>query len=134
MRRLNLSLIPQQRAVLNSAAEGRRIRSAAISLYSVGLLCLGVALLAPHAHSGDGGSFFEVARASRWDQPGDWMAVWCSLKIILMCMGTILVLIGVGVWSRIIRVKVFGTAMLLVCAIPAAGVVIGAYYLVKALL
>lgn len=120
--------------MLNSAVERRRIRGAAISLYSAGLLCLGVGLLAPYTHYWDGRSFFEVARASRWDQPGDWMAVWCSLKIILLSVGSLCVVAGIGAWLRITRWRAFGITVMLICAMPAAGFLLGAYYLVKALL
>lgn len=51
-----------------------------------------------------------------------------------MCVGSICVVAGIAAWLRINRWKSFAVAMLLVCAVPAAGLLLGAYYLVKALL
>jgi hypothetical protein len=117
-----------------SAERGRQIQGGVISLYSTGLLLMAAVLLSPDALYWEGQTFFEVARSSPWERWWDWLAAWCSIKIILLSLGATFVIAAVGLWLRVVRWRTLGTVVLLLGALPLAGLWMGAYYLVKALL
>ena len=117
-----------------SAERNRWIQGGTISLYSAGLLLIAVVLLSPDASYWEGRTFFEVARSSAWERWWDWLAVWCSLKIILLSLGVTFVIGAIGLWLRGARWRTLGTTVLLLGILPVAGLWLGAYYLVKALL
>jgi len=64
----------------------------------------------------------------------DWLAVWCSVKIILLSLGLIFVIGALGLTLRVVQCRKLGTLVLLLGILPAAGLWLGTYYLVKALL
>ena len=117
-----------------SAERDGRIQGSMISLYSAGLLLMALVLLSPDASYSEGRTFFEVARASPWERWWDWLAAWCSVKIILLSLGATFVIGAVGLWLLDARRRTLGTVVLCLGTLPAAGLWLGAYYLVKALL
>jgi hypothetical protein len=113
----------------HAEASGHRVR---LALATLGFLCL-VFLIPPPSYLG-GRSFVEVARASEWHQWGDWLAAWCSLRIVLLNLAlfglVVLVIIVLTLWERVNLARI----LLLATIVPGAGVLMGFYYLVKALL
>jgi hypothetical protein len=79
-------------------------------------------------------SFFAVARQSLWSHFADWSAAWCSVKIVLLGIGVLLMLDSFG--SLMIRMKndVFGVGLLCLGVFPALLTMFGCFELVKALL
>ena len=100
----------------------------------VGLLLLAVVFLTPHGGQFESRSFYQVARDSTWQNWGEWPAAWCSVKIILLCLGLALLLL----WIALLLMNFGRTALswlILCCAVaPGLGILLGLYFLVKALL
>ena len=103
-------------------------------MYATGVYLLTIVVLSPHAHSWEGGSFFKVAHESPWDRWWDWAAAWCSVKIILLSLGVLLLVRALGTWLKILDRELVGNAILRLSAAPCLGLALGSYYLVKALL
>ena len=109
-------------------------------LRQVGLLCLiGMCLLAVVLFSPDAGqnqhtSFIKVASASRWGDPGDLAAAWCSAKVILLCVGLSLLIESAGTLLALMRRKYLALTVFVLQVVPLAGFLAGGYCLVKALL
>jgi hypothetical protein len=98
--------------------------------YFVGLCCLTIVFLSPHAGYLDGVSFFSIARSSPWERWGDWPAAWCSLKVIFLSLGVFLVLSALG--SLFSARKMPAKVVLTLISAPVAGFWLGLYYLIKA--
>ena len=80
------------------------------------------------------GAFLAVATYSSWQRPFEWAAAWCSVKIILLA---ILLFLSIDAFTNIcIRLKYYKLAFLLYCteSISILGLLVGVYYLLKALL
>jgi hypothetical protein len=114
--------------------EERIFKHGSILLLAGGsLVCL--AFLSPNAPGASpDSSFFKVAISAHWGKFMDLTAAWCSLKIIIFCLGMFLVIESIGtILSLLRRTK---TAMMIYCLhlIPCLGILIGSYCLIKALL
>jgi len=101
--------------------------------YFIGLCCLTIVFLSPHAGYLDGESFFNIARSSPWERWGDWPAAWCSLKVIFLSLGVFLVLRALGGLLRLSARKIPGKVILTLTGAPIAGLSLGLYYLIKSL-
>ena len=111
-----------------------RLRRRWLLLYVLGLYLLAVVFLSPHAGYQEGRSFLEVARSSPWDRWWDWAAAWCSLKLILLSLGVLLLVAACWVLLRGRKPKWLADAILFSSAVTGVGFGLGLYYLVKALL
>jgi hypothetical protein len=129
MRLLPLTVTPSKCAE-QTTWPGRRI----LVLYFTGLYLLAVVFLSPHAGYREGRSFFIVAQSSPWNQWWDWPAAWCSVKIILLSTGAFSVLAALWMLLKILNRQSLARMIRFLSAAPGLGVLIGIYYLVKALL
>jgi ABC-type Fe3+ transport system permease subunit len=119
--------------MLNATQEEERLKRRTFLFFFLGFLLLAVALLTPQGGSLEGRSMYQVAWASPWQHFFDWPAAWCSVKIILLCLGLALVLVYL---ARLLRN--FGRPALawfiLGCSIlPGAGLLAGFFLLLKAI-
>ena len=64
----------------------------ATRFFSLGVFLLLMVVLVPDAGQMVHKSFFAVAKDSSWNQPLDWAAMWCSVKIILLSISIFFVL------------------------------------------
>ncbi len=104
-------------------------------LYFIGLVLIVAALNAPHAGSEQGKSLFEVAHTSTWSQLGDWAAAWCSLKIMTIGVGALLIAIGLVVLLMLLGRRGAALGVFLAGALVATlGFGTGLFYLLKAVL
>ena len=71
---------------------------------------------------------------STWRQLYDWPAAWCSVKIILLSLGLLLVIDATESFLALVRFKSVALFVLYLQVIPALGILAGSYYLIKALL
>ena len=108
-------------------------QSAILLLLGIALIIL-VAIVPNFDGHLAGNSFYKIAVSSSWRKPLNLPAAWCSFKLMLLCLGLFLVIESVGtalaVWKR-------KTAALLVYwlhLVPSLGLLIGGYFLMKALL
>jgi hypothetical protein len=106
-----------------------------ISFFCIaGLLLLVVVFFAPDTTNRPGLGFFKTAKMSTWHALFDWPAAWCSVKIILLSIGLFLVIDAIGSLLALIRFKSLALSVFLLHIVPAAGILFGSYYLLKALL
>lgn len=103
------------------------------------LLACGAALLAivfytPNIGSVRGASFLQIALSAQWSQWFDWVAAWCSLKIILFNMGVLALCLAFGVLLDLLDRERRSERLLAVVLLPILGTWVGGYYLLKALL
>lgn len=109
-------------------------------LRQIGLFCIaGFCLLAfvfctPNFADQSGLAFFETAKVSTWRELYDWPAAWCSLKIILLSLGLFLLIDAIGTLLALVRFKSLALTVFLLHIVPGCGLLIGSYYLLKALL
>ncbi len=102
-----------------------------LCLLGTGFSCLVFFAPDPGLHFG---SFFAIAAQSAWGNWLDLKAAWCSLKIVLFCLGLLLALDSLGmIFLRRRREDLFWGAFLLQCA-ASCGLVAGGFFLLKALL
>jgi hypothetical protein len=100
----------------------------------IGLILLLVVFLTPHAGSVQGRSFFKVASQSAWQDLWEWSAVWCSVKIILLCFGAFsLVLALSAIWMHYMAPRFVGWVLVLLSGGAFVGLVLGLYQLAKAI-
>jgi hypothetical protein len=81
-----------------------------------------------------GWAFFHVARGASWQDFGDWSAAWCSLKLILACVALFLILDSLGTLLMRVGWKTLGQYTFYFILVPSLGLMLGIYYLLKALL
>lgn len=99
----------------------------------MGLFLLGVVFLTPYNGFISGNSFLRIAQNSQWFQPGDWIAAWCSLKIMLLSGAGICLLLSVEETLLFMRRISMANLLILTLLVPMMGLATGFYYLVKAL-
>ena len=75
-----------------------------------------------------------MAEASPWDRWWDWAAAWCSVKIILLSLGTGLVLAALAILLTLLHRESVARAVLLLLVAPLTGFCVGVFFLVKAVL
>jgi len=99
----------------------------------IGLWLVAVVFLLPNGGKVAGKSFLEGALATNWRNWGDWPAVWCSLKMILLSLGVFAIFISVGIFLMVFERINLARLILLSTVAPGLGFLIGLFYLVKAL-
>jgi ABC-type Fe3+ transport system permease subunit len=125
----------QSRSITEKMARQRAPNSRHVMLlYTIGLYLLAVALLTPYSGYLDGKSFFEVAKASPWNQFWDWPAAWCSLKVIFLSAGLFLLTGSLGLFLSSVQRKSAAQAMQFLSLVPLLVFCLGLFYFVKALL
>ncbi len=112
----------------------QEIKRKAALFCAVGVCLLGFALFAPDPGQHPGLGFIQVARHTSWHRALDWEAAWCSLKIILLCLGLCLIIESLGTWLMKIGHVLMGVYIYLLHVVPVVGLIAGSYYLVKSLL
>ena len=80
------------------------------------------------------GSFFKIATSSTWGKLFDRTAAWCSFKIILFSLGLFLVIDVLGTILLVSKHKNLAWMAYALHLAPCLGVLLGGYYLIKALL
>jgi hypothetical protein len=99
----------------------------------IGLGLFGIAFFAPDAGA-HRGAFFNVAMQTAWQNPLDWPAVWCSVKIILLSIGLFLLIESMGTILAVKKYKSLALSVFSMQAVPLLGFLFGGFYLVKSLL
>jgi hypothetical protein len=100
----------------------------------VATFLLAVVILVPDAGRPIGQSFFSVAMASSWRDPGDLAAAWCSVKIVLLSVSLIFMTDCVSKVMEALRKEALAVTASFTGLIPFMGLFVGIYELVKALL
>jgi hypothetical protein len=106
-------------------------------LYSfcvLGLCLIGIVFFTPNPADQPRWAFFQVAKMSTWRQLYDWPAAWCSLKIIVLSLGLFLVIDAIGSLLALRGLKSMALSVFFLHIVPCLGILVGGYYLVKALL
>ena len=105
-----------------------------IRLFLIGGCVLATVFLAPDAGHEHHRSFLAVALDSLWSRFADWPAAWCSMKILLLGTGVLLVLDAAGNLAIRLRMEFLGLGLLCLGIVPVLLLIFGSYELVKALL
>ena len=66
-----------------------------VNFFVIAVFFLSVVFLTPDAGSRAGRSFFDGAMATNWRVMGDWLAAWCSIKIMLYSMAGLFLLLSI---------------------------------------
>jgi hypothetical protein len=114
-------------------SEDRDLRYS-LNFLAIAMVFLGVVYLTPHAGSGWGQSFFAGARSTEWQNFGDWLAAWCSIKIILFSIAGFFLLLSFEEILLYFRRHKVANLLILILALPVTGFGVGFYYLVKSVL
>jgi hypothetical protein len=105
----------------------------AVRLGLFGLALAGVGLLMPHKGVPAGESLLTVARSSTWEKLGDWPAAEASLSIALVSGGVLFLALALRqLWRVWLMPKHLQTVMLVAEVLPFIAMLVGFYYLVKA--
>jgi hypothetical protein len=105
-----------------------------VRLCLIGGCVLAIVFLTPNAGHEQHRSFLAVARDSLWSQFADWPAAWCSVKILLLGTGALLVLDAMGNLMIRLKQEVLGLGLFCLGLVPVLLLIFGSYELVKALL
>lgn len=101
--------------------------------FGMALFLLGVVFLTPYNGFSTGNSFVAAAQNSQWFKPGDWIAAWCSLKIMLLSAAGICLVLCVEETLLFMRRIAVANLLILTLFFPLVGLAMGFYYLVKAI-
>lgn len=112
----------------------RKIKQTTALFCAAGFCLLGFAVFAPDPGQHPGFGFIRAVRQTSWYQPLEWEAAWCSVKIILFCLGLCLLIESLGTWFMKIGHVLLGVCIYLLHIVPLLGLLAGTYYLVKSLL
>ena len=106
----------------------------AVQMCLLGGLVLAIVFLTPDAGRQTHQTFFAVAHQSLWNHFAEWAAAWCSVKIVLLGIGVLVMLDALG--SLMIRMNndVLGIGLLCLGVLPVLLSMFGFFELVKALL
>jgi hypothetical protein len=100
----------------------------------IGFFLLAIVFLVPDAGNPVGKSFFRVAFESSWRSPGDFAAAWCSLKILLLSAGVIMLTDSLSKVMEAFRKEALAVTASFAALLPFLGLPLGFYELIKALL
>ena len=101
--------------------------------FGMALFLLAIVFLTPYNGLGAGKSFLQNAQASQWGMPGDWLAAWCSLKIILLSAAVFFALLCIEEMLLFARRVAVANLLIVALLLPIFGLLVGCYYFVKAI-
>ena len=104
------------------------------ALLLTGIVLFGLVFFTPDAGNLHGSNFFTFAAATTGQRWWEWSAIWCSVKIIVFCIGLCLTIEAVGSQLAVIKLKRLALAVLCLQFGVALGFLAGGYYFIKALL
>jgi hypothetical protein len=93
-----------------------------------------VVFCTPNAGAAHGHSFFSVAANSGWRNFCEWAAAWCSLKIILLNVGALILILAAMLLLELGNRERFSHWLIYLMLLPILGSWVGGFYLLKALL
>jgi hypothetical protein len=105
-----------------------------VNFFVIAVFFLSVVFLTPDAGSRAGRSFFDGAMATNWRVMGDWLAAWCSIKIMLYSMAGLFLLLSIEETLLFFRRHKVANLLILTLIVPMLGFGMGFYYLVKSVL
>jgi hypothetical protein len=111
----------------------RRGIHSAIRIGKWGTCLLLIGLFAPYAGQQSGRSFFQVAQDSSWKNLADWPAVWSSVKIILIFLGSALLIDCAARLVILYRHANLVWPFTVLTYVAGLGLLIGIYYFARAL-
>jgi hypothetical protein len=114
-------------------SQGQQITRQVNGMILAGICLLGIAFFAPDAGYQHNGSFFTIARSSVWGRLFELPAAWCSLKIILSGIGLMLLIESFGTILVRLKHKRLGLMVFTLEIVPCVVLLIGSYYLAKAM-
>jgi hypothetical protein len=100
----------------------------------MGGLVIGLVFLTPDAGQQDHQSFFAAANASTWGRFGELSLAWCSLKIILLGIGALLVVAAPLRLANRKMAEILAMLLLAMAALATLLSMFGVYELAKAVL
>lgn len=98
------------------------------------LFLLAIVFLTPYNGFGRENSFVATAANTQWFRPGDWVAAWCSVKIILLSAAGIFLVLCIEETLLFMRRIAIANLLILTLLFPLVGLAMGFYYLVKAMI
>jgi len=101
-------------------------------IFSLCLFCF--IFLLPNGVSKPSWDFIQIATAGSWNRFFDWASAWCSVKILLLCVGLFLMFEGSGLMLTRYGRKGLARLFFYSSLLPCFGFIFGGYYLFKALL
>jgi hypothetical protein len=119
--------------IMPYAQEKRDLRYT-VNFFVIAVFFLSVVFLTPDAGSRAGRSFFDGAMATNWRVMGDWLAAWCSIKIMLYSMAGLFLLLSIEETLLFFRRHKVANLLILTLIVPMVGFGMGFYYLVKSVL
>ena len=115
-----------------TAAREREILRQVSRLTLLGVGFFGIAVFAPDAAPSHG-VFYQAALHSRWLSLLEMAAAWSSIKIMLFCVGLVLMIESTGTVLSVMKMKSLALFVFFMQVIPCLGLLCGGYYLAKAL-
>jgi ABC-type methionine transport system permease subunit len=110
----------------------KRVREA-IHLALLGAALMAIGLLTPHKGAQAGESLWQVARESTWQKVGDWPAAEASIAISLLSGGAMFLVLALRqLWRVWLMPRYLHRVLVVVQALPFIALLVGLYYLVKA--
>lgn len=106
----------------------------ATRLCLIGAFFLAIVFLAPDAGQAEHQSFFAVAHHCTWSRFWEWAAAWCSMKIIFLSMGVMVILDALAHLFIRSQNQIAELMTLTLAIFPALLLLFGLYDLVKAVL
>jgi hypothetical protein len=100
----------------------------------IGIVLLAIVFLTPDAGRPIGKSFLRVAFDASWRHLGDVAAAWCSLKILLLSIGAVMFTEALSKVMEAVRHEALAVAASFAALVPLAGLPLGFYEVLKALL
>jgi hypothetical protein len=120
----------QNRRMTNQPEPSEKIVN---TCFLIGIALAGIALLAPDAGPHPG-SFFQIAAQATWGSLFEMQAAWCSLKIVFLSLGLVLILNALGLRLMNFQNKRLTLAVLACQAVIICFAGIGFFLFLKALL
>ena len=97
----------------------------------IGLSILIADLFAPDAQYHAPLTFFAIAKSSRWHKYDEWIAAFCSIRIIILSVGTVILLRAIEELLAIFRRDTLAIWVFLSLPAPILGSLVGVYYFLK---
>jgi hypothetical protein len=127
------TLFPPKSEVVGMPQEQKDGFKYTARFFTTGLLMQGVVFLTPGGGVTDKASFLTIARSSVWGDFWNWLAAWCSLKIILLSFGGFLVTVALEEFCLAQKREGLARLFFSLIFLPIAVFWFGFYYLLKAI-